>query len=134
MREAAKASWKIVASNLEAKNIDNDAIKVTASQLIKAKFQAGENAFISIGLPIPDDVYTILLRCKSTNENELSLEISLFVYHLPQLLSYLREHQLEKGIAAGWISLQLLDSGDLQVKWLNKASLQEQIDVLQLLP
>ncbi len=134
VREAAKETWKNKGKAVTAVVGASNKLWRLASSLFNAKAKARANTYITIGLPVPDDVYTTLLRTQSTELDDLAVEVALFVHHVPALVQLLRDAGIPEGSAVGWVTAELLPNGSLHVKWLDKESLEERHHVLPLQP
>jgi hypothetical protein len=132
VKEAAKDTWKhkgkIVAGMVGVGN----RVSRLASSLFTARSSSRRNTDLSIGLPIPDEDYTTLLRLSSDEPDDLALEIALFVHHLPALIQLLQAEGVRTGATVRWVSTELLDDGSLRARWLQNEPLQHREAILPL--
>ena len=134
VKEAAKDTWKNKGKAETAVIGTSNKLWRFASSLFQAKLKSRANTYITIGLPIPDDTYTTLLRSQSTDADDLAVEVALFVLHVPALVQLLNHARIPEGSALGWVSAELLPNGSLQVKWMDKETLEVRLHVLPFQP
>jgi len=132
VKEAAKDTWKNKGKALKAVVGVTNKMWRLASSLLEAKSKSRTDTYISVGLPVPDDVYTTFLKCQSSNVDDLVVELALFVHHIPELIKYLDENGLAEGAAVGWLSLKILDDGSMELTWMDKETLNENRHVFPL--
>ena len=77
-----------------------------------------------LGLPFPDDHFGTRLRIEGSTAAEFATDLSLFLYHLPALADLLKSEALDEHAVVGQISLRLTDTADLEVSWMDRASLE----------
>jgi hypothetical protein len=64
------------------------------------------------------------LYLSSRDKDELAVELAMFVHHLPALIALLQTEGITSGRASGWLGLELLPDGSLEVTWFEKKSLE----------
>ena len=125
VKEAGKDTWKNRGKALAALRTSNDKLKNFASGIAKTLARLRPTTRAVVAIPIPDEIYATQLYLSSRDENEIALEIAMFVHHLPALVELMDREGLTEGRASGWIGLQLLEDGSLQVTWFEKQSLEK---------
>ena len=125
VKESAKASWNSRGRVFSALVGTTNKLSQLATSLVKARLQSSPSTYFSVGLPIPDEIYTTLLRIESKDADNVAIEISLFVQHIPELIKLLYVERIPEGSAVGRINVKVLDDGSLDVRWMDKVTLRE---------
>lgn len=130
VREAGKDTWKSRGKALASLRNQADKIRKFAKAISRALSRAPSNTTASVAIPVPDDIYTTSLRLSSRVENEIALEIALFVHHLPAIMDVLSTEGITSGKSSGWVGLRLLDDGAIEVRWFDRETVEEHRHVL----
>ena len=131
VKEAGKDTWKNRGKAYAALRTSSDKLKTFASAIAKTLSRLRPQTRAVVGLPIPDEIYTTQLYLTSRDEDELAVEVAMFVHHLPALVELLENEGIASGRASGWVGLTLLADGALEVSWFDKKSLAQ---VRQVIP
>lgn len=87
---------------------------------------------LDLEIAVPDETDGARLRVSGTDAEELSLQISTFLYHLPALAEVLRAKRLDDASTlASPIQLSLNQDGSLKIYWLDP-EFKEHTEVLHL--
>src|SRR5450755_1231349 len=132
VEEAAKETWKnrgkAFAAGVDAAN----RVKRVAIAMFNLKPNLPPRTRLEIGVPVPDDYFATRLTLDATDPDNLTLQIALFVHHLPALMGLVEQKQLSRGCVAAGIHLELLGDGSLEVSWQDNASFKQLRHVLPL--
>ena len=90
-----------------------------------------ERTSITIGLPVPDEVFGTVLTIRPESLSEIEHGIALFVHHLPKLMELIDSEELSDR-AFRVVQLQLLGDGSMQVRWIDNSEFAEQKRTLRL--
>lgn len=132
VKEAGKDTWKNRAKAVTAVRSVGNAIRKLASSIAHVRSKLEPGSSVTVGIPVPDWVYTTDLKLSTEDEDELAVELALFVHHLPKLGALIESEGLHQGAAVGWINLRILPDGSLEVQWMDKQSLDDCRRVLPL--
>lgn len=132
VKEAGKDTWKNRAKAVTAVRSVGNTIRKLASSIARLRSKLEPGSSVTVGIPVPDWVYTTDLKLSAEDEDELSVELALFVHHLPELEALIESEGLHLGAAVGWINLRILPDGSLEVQWMDKQSLDDCRRVLPL--
>lgn len=125
VKEAGKDTWKNRGKTLAALRGTSDGIKRFASGIANVLSRLRPNTRAIVGVPLPDKVYSTQLYLSSQDEDELAVEIAMFVHHLPALTKLIEAEGLTSGRASEGVGLTLLQDGSLEVRWFDEESLVE---------
>lgn len=131
VKEAGKDTWKNRGKALAVLRPSSDKIKKLATAVARALSRLQPNTRAIVGTPIPNEVYSTQLSLTPGDENDLAVEIAMFVYFLPALTDLLKTEGFGSGKTSGWVGLKLLHDGSLEVKWFDRHSL---IEVCRIIP
>lgn len=123
VKEAGKDTWKNRGRALAVLGTSSDKLKKLAAGIARTLARLRPTTRAVVAIPIPDEIYATQLYLSSRDENEIAVEIAMFIHHLPALVEFMDRESLAVGKASGWIGLQLLDDGSLEITWFDKQSL-----------
>ncbi len=132
VKEAGKETWNNRGRAFAALRNSTDHVKRFASAIAKTLARLRPTTRAAVGLPIPDDIYTTQLYLSSRDEDEIAVELAMFVHHLPALIALLHAEGVASGRASGWVGLELLIDGSLEVTWFDKHTLERARRVIPL--
>lgn len=132
VKEAGKDTWKNRAKAVTAVRSVGNAIRILASSIARLRSKLEPSSSVTVGIPVPDWVYTTDLKLSAEDEDELAVELALFVHHLPELEALIESEGLHQGAAVGWINLRILLDGSMEIQWMDKQSLDDCRRVLPL--
>ena len=85
---------------------------------------------IAVGLPFPDDYFSTHLDLIGADEESITVQLELFIEHLPQLQTLIEE--LKENKPATGIFLKLLENGSLEGYWFDGRTLHKSTRTFQL--
>lgn len=125
VKEAGKDTWRNRGKGYAVLGSSTDKLKRFARAIARALSRLRPQTRAIVGLPVPDDIYTTQLYLSSADENELAVELAMFVHHLPLLIKVMENEGITAGRVSGWVGLTLLADGSLEVSWFDKKSLDQ---------
>jgi len=132
IKESAKETWKNKAKVAAAFVGVTNKVRTFAEKIIKLRQRLPERTAVVLALPVPHDYFGSMLALSARDADTLTVEIALFVHHLPALGKLMREADLEGSRTATGLFLVLLDNGDLKVSWVDRDSMEVQSRVILL--
>ena len=132
VKEAAKDTWRGRGTIISTAVGVGNKLRSLAGKFINLRNRLSSRTDLIIGLPIPDEHFGAHFELTATNADELSLEIALFVYHIPAILNLIEVEGLNRRKPATGTFLTLLPSGALQVTWFDSERLEKEERVLSL--
>lgn len=131
VKEAGKDTWKNRAKIPPLAVAAGGRIKQFALGLRRLRSRLAPRTRIDIGLPFPDDYDGTCLELAGTDDDELALQIALFVYFLPDVANLIRDEGLTRSSVATGLQLRLRVLGlSLEVSWQDEA-LRKQVRLLK---
>jgi len=124
VREAGKETWRNRGRAFAVLRSSSDQTKRLATAIATTLAGLRPRTRAAVGLPVPDDVYTTHLYLSSRDENELAVELAMFVHHLPALMNLLQTDGVTSGRISGWVGLDFLADGSLEVSWFDRYTLE----------
>jgi len=127
VKHAAMGAWKNRARMASA-------VSALAKSLASLRVRIEPRTAIRVGLPIPNEDDATELRIVGADQDEIELQLLLFLYHLPNLLDVINSERLDSGGAAGPVWLTLKNHGDLDIGWQDAETLEARTRTLRLRP
>lgn len=121
-KDAAKNTWKNRGKAIAMLRQSNDNLKKLAVAITRLLSRLKQNTHIFIGIPVTGETDSTQLFLSSGDENDLTIEIAMFVYYLPALTKLLKTEGLGSGKTCGVIRLNFLEDGSLEVRWVERRS------------
>jgi hypothetical protein len=115
VKEAGKETWRNRAKVVVLASAGANLVGKLATSLHRLRGRLLCKTSIGIGLPVPDTYFATRLRLEGADVDEMTLEVALFVHHLPALQALLAEAGLDSGRYSGAVVLRLLPDGGLSV-------------------
>ncbi len=131
VKEAGKDTWKHRAKALSAAVTAVNLISRLGTALANLRKRIPQGTRIEIALPIPDDYFCTRVELIGTDADDLTIQIALFVHHLPALVELMRNQDLDGRTVAGGISIKLLPDASLHIRWQDNDTLQEHTRTIQ---
>ena len=132
IKESAKETWKNRAKVVAAFVGVTNKARMFAEKIIKLRQRLPERTAVVLALPVPHYYRGSTLALSARDADTLTVEIALFIHHLPALGKLMREEDLEGSRAATGLFLSLLDNGDLKISWVDCDSMEIQSRVILL--
>ncbi|MCW3477953.1 hypothetical protein OL229_00060 [Neisseriaceae bacterium JH1-16] len=131
VKEAAKDTWKNRSKVVAAAVGSINKIKTFSEKIINFKSSIKNNTELVLVLPVPHELRGCCLLLNAEDPDVLSLQLALYVHHLPRVEELIRSKVSGPNEVATGVVLSLLSSGALQVCWLDCPSLESQVHVLE---
>jgi len=132
IKEVAKHSWRNRKRAWAAVGVAGNRVKKLADGIAGFLHKTGHRTEIGVGIPLPDEYFPSSLYLEGTGPDDLSVQVALFVHHLPALRSLILDEKLAEGRVLGGISLKLLDNGSMEVTWMDKEPMRSSRRILPL--
>jgi hypothetical protein len=121
-KEAAKATWREISRRISPGT--TTPLNRVAEEIASLRVELPKNTRIQIGIPVPNDYFSTQLPITSEEPESASVEIALFLHHLPSVLDLIAKRGLRERAATG-IFLGLEDNGDLTVSWFDRETIEQ---------
>jgi hypothetical protein len=126
---AAKDTW---ANRREIVAGTTDGIKQLGWAIAKMVRRSKPGTQISIGIPFPNDYFSTHLELENVDEESASMQIRMFLRHLPALEALINE--LQQTPPATGIFLRAIEDDALEACWFDGTNLQKLTRILRLPP
>jgi hypothetical protein len=132
VKEAAKDTWKNRARTMSIVKAAGNRIRRFAEGVGQLRGRLSPRTAIAVGLPTPTPFDSTRLTLQGSDTDELALQLSLFVHHLPAVGAFIEAEGLDRERVATAIILKLLDDGSLEVWWQDNDTFEERTHTIRL--
>jgi len=117
IKELTKYTLKSIRKKISSRSADNDPINLFSTNISKLVKNLPPNTDIILALPIPDSYNPTSLKIISSDINDISIQIALFIHHLPKLMRLIDSEKILQKRILGSIYLELQDDASLKISW-----------------
>jgi hypothetical protein len=125
--EATKDAWKQRSRGVSAAKGGVQALASLATKIVALRGVGWPNTRVQIGIPMQNEFFPAILDVSSGSPAEIKARLAAFCIHAPAILK-LTEDELFDPV--GSPVMQLRDTGDLEIRWMDGKTLGERKAIL----